>query len=51
MTNEEIIEEILIKSHKMGIFDKVIELYETLQFDYDQYKAYEIAFYTIVSEN
>ncbi len=50
MTNEEIIEEILIKSHEMGIFDKVSELYETFLSDYDHYKAYEMAFYTIASE-
>lgn len=50
MTNEEIIEEILIKSHELGVFDQVSDLYKTLIGDYDHYKAYEIAFYTIVSE-
>ena len=50
MTNEEIIEEILIKSHEMGIFDKVSELYKTLITEYDHYKAYEMAFYSIISE-
>lgn len=50
MTNEEIIEEILIKSHELGVFDQVSDLYKTLIDDYDHYRAYEIAFYTIVSE-
>lgn len=51
MSNEEIIEEILIKSHEMGVFDKVSELYESLLSDYGHYEAYEMAFYTIVSED
>jgi len=51
MTNEEFIEEILIKSHELGIFDEVSKLYNDLIKDYDHYKAYEIAFYTIVSED
>lgn len=49
MTNEEIIEEILIKSHELGIFDQVLELHKKLVDSFGHYKAYEMAFNSIVS--
>lgn len=50
MTNEKIVEEILIKSYELGIYDKVMQIYSELIKTYDMYTSYEKAFLIAISE-
>jgi hypothetical protein len=51
MSNEEIIEELLMESFRLGILDRVLELQSDLSLIYDRCTSYQKAFEIAISEN
>lgn len=51
MTNEEFVEEVLIRSHELGIYNEVIELSDILRKDYGLHNSILTAFQILTSQN